>query len=532
MNRLADAIIVLWGWRRYALALIAGAATVLAFAPFDIFPVAWLTIPVLVWLIDGSVPPEGTGLLRRFLPAAAAGWWFGFGFFLAGLWWVGMSFLVDAATFAWLLPVAVIALPAGLALFWALGAVLARLFWTDGWSRVLVFAVAMTLAEWLRGHALTGFPWNAFGYALMPNTLMMQPASLVGLWGMTLAAFLLFAAPAMLAGAVERGRGRWLAVAALLLLFVADIAFGLLRLRADTDTAVAGVRLRIVQPSIAQTVKADAEQAEAIFAETLQLSAAPPQNPAPPPTLVIWAETAVPFLLAAHPEALTAIADHLPEGATLITGAPRGERSPDGTAHFFNSVYVVDSNGAIVDAYDKVHLVPFGEYLPYAAAVERWGLSQLVALPGGFSPGPVRRTLAADGAPPFAPLICYEAIFPNEVLAPGSRPGWLLNLTNDGWFGDTPGPRQHLRQAIVRAVEEGLPLVRAANSGISAIVDPYGRVRARLDVGERGVLDGALPASLPPTVYARFGDILPAILLLLVASIAIATRIPLVFQKN
>lgn len=255
MGRLADSIILLWGWRRLLLAVVAGAVTALALAPFDIVPVALVTVPILVWLIDGSTPPVGTGLLRRLLPAFGVGWAFGFGYFLAGLWWIGVSFLVDGDTFAWLMPVAVVVFPALLGIIWGVGTALARLFWSDGWPRILVFAIAMTAVEWLRGHILTGFPWNAFGYALMPEPVLMQSAALVGVWGITLLAFLVFAAPVLLVRTGERGR-----VAALLcivLLLVADAGYGVLRLRNASDDTVAGVRLRIVQPNIAQRDKDD-----------------------------------------------------------------------------------------------------------------------------------------------------------------------------------------------------------------------------------------------------------------------------------
>ena len=529
MNALADAIIIQWGWRRAALAFIAGAASVLALAPLDIWAVCFLTIPVLVWLIDGAAAPDGSGALRQLLPAAAVGWWFGFGYFLAGLWWIGAAFLIDAAEFGWLMPIAVVALPAGLALFWAFGAALARFFWSDRWSRVLVFAAAMSLAEWLRGHAFTGFPWNAFGYALMPTPTLMQSASLFGLWGATLLAFLVFSGPALAAGMVGRGRARWLALAALAALFAAHATFGLIRLRGVEDSAVPNVSLRVVQPNIDQSIKWDPDSADEIFRRHLRLTEtalAPERTRTGTATLVIWPESALPFLLTEEPGALAAIAEALPPGSTLITGAARVEPFVPGAdaPRVFNSIYVLNEEGVIEEAYDKVHLVPFGEYLPLRGMLEGLGLRQLVQAPGGFSAGPRLRTIPLPTAPPFGPLICYEIIFPGAVVEPGNRPGWLLNVTNDGWYGDTPGPRQHFRQAVVRAVEEGLPLVRAANTGISAIVDPYGRVQASLDVGAAGVIDGELPRSLAAPLYARFGDSIFGILLLIISGIAAIDR--------
>jgi apolipoprotein N-acyltransferase len=511
MRSVANAIIVLWGWRRLLVAFVAGAASALAFAPFYVFPILWLTLPVFVWLIDGATPPDGVGLIRRVIPAALVGWAFGFGYFLAGLWWLGAAFLVDADQFAWAMPLGVVGLPAGLALFWAFGSVLARLAWSDGWPRLLAFAVAMSAAEWLRGHLFTGFPWNAVGYALTPAPLMMQSAALVGLWGLTLAAFLIFAAPALLtdgARSGRRGRGLVLAFAALLLL--AHVGYGALRLHSATNAVVADVRLRIVQPAIDQSEKFQIGNTDAIFKRYLELSdtaTSPNRSGVGSATLLIWPESAFPFLLTERPDALAAIAELLPAGTTLVTGAVRAEpASGDAARRVFNSVYVIADDGEILSAYDKVNLVPFGEFLPFQNFLEALGIRQLTELPGGFSAGSRRRTLALSHAPPVGPLICYEAIFPGAAVEPGNRPGWLLNVTNDTWFGDTPGPRQHFLQARVRAVEEGLPLVRAANSGISAIVDAFGRVLKSLDVGQSGVVDGDLPETLPATLYARFGD--------------------------
>jgi apolipoprotein N-acyltransferase len=511
MHAIANAIIVLWGWRRLAVAFAAGAFSSLALPPWSAFPVLWLSLPIFVWLIDGAVPVGNAGPLRRLLPAAIVGWTFGFGYFLGGLWWVGAAFLVDAEKFAWLMPFAVVALPAGLALFWALGAVAARLFWFEGWPRILVFAVALTIAEWLRGNILTGFPWNAFGYTLAPVPVMMQSAAIVGLWGLTLAAFIVFAAPALLAASERHGRlGQRLFLGFAAALFLMHLAFGAVRLAGAPDVSVAAVRLRIVQPSIDQSEKWQEENRDEIFRRFLELSDT--ATPATPNGInevnyLIWPESAFPFFLTDRPDALAALATLLPDGTTLISGAARAERAGAGEPpHIFNSIYLIGDDGEILDAYDKVHLVPFGEFLPFQSALEALGLRQLTEIPGGFSAGPHRRTMTLADAPPFAPLICYEIIFPGEATDPNNRPGWLLNVTNDAWFGNTPGPRQHFLEARLRAVEEGLPLVRAANSGISAIVDANGRAVASLGVDRIGVVDGALPVSLPPTVYSRYGD--------------------------
>ncbi len=531
MRSYANLVIVLWGWRRFAVAFAAGALSALAFAPFDVFPVLWLTFPVFVWLIDGATADEGSGWLRRLLPAAIVGWSFGFGFFLAGLWWVGAAFLVQADVFGWLMPFAVVVLPAGMALFWAFGAALARLFWSESWSRVLVFAVALSIAEWLRGHLFTGFPWNAIGYALTPMPLMMQSAALVGIWGLTLAACLIFAAPVLLVAedAADRKAGR-IAFAAAGVLFVAHLGFGAVRLAGGPDASVPGVHLRILQPNIPLGERWGFEKADEIMQRYVDLSGGGKGAAGlAGVTHLVWPESAFPFLLTERPSALQAIADLLPPGTTLITGAARAERAADvgadGLPPIFNAIYVIGDNGEILDAYDKVHLVPFGEYIPFAGLLRRLGLRQLITLPGGFAAGTQPRSLTVPGAPPAAPLVCYEIIFPGAALPPGARPGWMLNVTDDAWFGDTPGPYQHFLQARVRAVEEGLPLVRSANSGISAIVDAHGRVIASLGLGHMGVVNGDLPVGLPATPYARFGDLIFAVLLAVSAVGGLLTKV-------
>lgn len=467
-------------------------------------------MPVLVLLLDGATPAPRAGFLRRRMPAFWTGWCFGFGYFLGGLWWIGAAFLANAGAFVWLMPLAVLLLPAGLALFWGVAAAIARLAWGEGWRRIVVLAVALSATEWLRGHVLTGFPWNTFGYTLMPKPMMMQSAALAGLWGVTLAAFLIFMAPVLIITGHAARRGDRIAFVLALLLFAAHLGYGFMRLTAAAELMVPDVRLRLVQPVLAQDEKWSPGRNSTVLQRYLALSASGMSEGAPPPfSILIWPETALPFFLTDQPNALAAIGALLPKGTQLITGAARNEpgSAPDAAARVFNAVYVIGEDGVIRDAYDKVHLVPFGEYLPFEWLLSRIGLREMVALPGGFDAGTRLRTLPIEGAPAFGPLICYEIIFPGAATDRRLRPAWLVNVTNDGWFGDTPGPYQHLQQATVRAIEEGLPLARAANTGISAIVDPYGREIASLGLGRVGVVDGPLPQAIGPTLYARIGDL-------------------------
>jgi apolipoprotein N-acyltransferase len=524
LSKVAFAVVVLWGWRRLLVALVAGILSAAAQAPFDAFPLLWLTVPVFVWLIDGAT--AGAGPLGRLMPAFAVGWTFGFGYFIGGLWWIGAAFLVDADQFAWLMPLAVVAFPAGLAIFWGIGAATARAIWPDGWPRILVFAAVFASMEWLRGHLFTGFPWNALGYALAPVPLMMQSAAVVGLWGLTFAAWLVFAAPAVLIDMrARRRRGDIVFICIAVLLFLSHLGFGAVRLALASSATVPGVKLRIVQPALDQSEKWMTGHEDEIMKRYITMSdaaAAAGHGGIGSVTHLIWPESAFPFFLTERPDALAAIAALLPAGTTLITGAARPEPASGQEDHerTFNSVFVIGHGAEILAAYDKVHLVPFGEYLPFRGFLESLGLRQLISLPGGFSPGPGLRTLTVPNAPPMGPLICYEIIFPGAVTAPSNRPAWLLNLTNDTWFGDTPGPRQHLLQARLRAVEEGLPVVRAANSGISAIIDGYGRISASLGVGRRGILDGQLPVGLYPTIYGQLGDSILLVLVVLGLSVA------------
>jgi apolipoprotein N-acyltransferase len=504
MDRFAHAVILSWGWRRRMIAFVAGAASALAQPPFFAFPLLWITFPVLVFLLDGAVTQARSGRIRRLAPAFAAGWWFGFGYFLAGLWWIGAAFLVEAEEFGWLMPFAVVALPAGLALFWGLGAAFAQLFWRDDWRRIFALAAGLGGAEWLRGHVLTGFPWNAIGYALTAGEILMQSAALVGVYGLGVIAVVIFAAPAALTTAGPTQRRNVMVPAAALAVFAALGLHGMVRLSVADPSFLPNLDVRIVQPALSQLQKWDPENRDEVLATYYRLSA-PEGSPLAADTLLVWPESAFPFALTTEPGVLAAIAELLPPGAVLATGAYRVDDLPSGERRTFNSIYLIGDDGAILDAYDKHHLVPFGEYLPAAGLLARSGLRQLAW--SGFSPGPRRRAIALPHGQTLAPLICYEAAFPGGVLPGGERPDFLLNVTNDGWFGRTIGPYQHFHQARVRSVEEGLPLIRAANTGISGIVDPYGRLVARAGLGARTTIEARLPASIAPPPYAKWRDL-------------------------
>ena len=527
-------IVLSYGWRRLAIAFAAGAVSAAAMAPLSFWPVLFVTFPVLVWLIDGA----GAGEWRGLTGAAATGWFFGFGYFLAGLYWIGFAFLVDAPTFGWLLPIAVVGLPAGLAIFTAFGIALARLLWTRGALRILALAVALTASEWLRGHILTGFPWDAFGYALTAPLVLAQSAALIGIWGLTFLAVAIFASPATLFD--DRSESRWprlpLLLAAAVLMALA--AYGTVRLARAPTRFVEGVHLRIMQPNLQQDVRFNYAAKQQVLDRYIALSerAGAPAAGTSDVTHLIWPKSAFPFFLTREPDALGQIAKLLHGSTVLITGAVRlAEPVTPPDIAVYNSIYVLDRDGLIASTYDKLHLVPFGEYLPFQQFLESLGLQQLTKQRGGFSAGARRRLLIVPGAPPAVPLICYEIIFPGEVGAQnggqasgqtggrGGRPGWMINVTNDGWFGISSGPYQHFQQARVRAIEEGLPLVRAANTGISAVVDPLGRIIEKLPLGAEGAIDAPLPQPIAAPLYARVGDA-PAALMVAVALLLLLHR--------
>jgi apolipoprotein N-acyltransferase len=528
---LVHVIVLSYGWRRWLIAFAAGALSAAAMAPLSFWPILFLTVPVLVWLIDGA----GAGEWRGLTGAAAAGWWFGFGYFLAGLYWVGFAFLVDAPTFGWLLPLAVIGLPAGLAIFTAFGVALARLLWTRGALRILALAVALTAAEWLRGHVLTGFPWNAFGYALTAPLILAQSAALIGIWGLTFLAVAIFASPATLFDDRGETRRPRLPLVLAVSVLIALGAFGTVRLARMPTRLVDGVHLRIVQPNLQQDVRFNYAAKQQVLDRYIALSQRAADAAAPVSgevTHLVWPESAFPFFLTREPDALGQIARLLHGSTVLITGAVRlAEPVVPPNIGVYNSIYVLDRDGSVAATYDKLHLVPFGEYLPFQRFLESLGLQQLTKQRGGFLSGDRRRPISVPGAPAALPLICYEIIFPGGVSAESggsatarrARPGWIVNVTNDGWFGISSGPYQHFQQARVRAIEEGLPLVRAANTGISAVVDPLGRVIEALPLGAEGVIDAPLPQPVAAPIYSRVGDV-PAAMMVTIALLLLVHR--------
>jgi apolipoprotein N-acyltransferase len=384
----------------------------------------------------------------------------------------------------------------------------------------------LTIGEWLRGHLLSGFPWNTFGYALTQPLVLAQSVSLVGIWTLTFLCVAICATPAVLTDdRIDTPRPyRPLLIGLAVLLAFA--AYGAARLALHPTTFANGVMLRVMQPNLQQDDKFNYSAKAQVMARYLRLSGretGPDSNGLRDITHLIWPEAAFPFFLTREPDALAQISDLLKPGTELITGAVRAPANASAqNPRAYNSVYVIDPDGSIQGIYDKVHLVPFGEYLPFQRLLEKLGLQQLTKQVGGFLSGGRRRAMDVPRAPKMLPLICYEAIFPGAAVPPGERPGWLVNVTNDGWFGISTGPYQHFQQVRVLAIAEGLPLVRAANTGISAVVDPVGRVINFLPLGAEGVFDSRLPNPVEPTIFSLAGNYV--LILFLVVGLIIVTR--------
>ncbi|MBL8698615.1 MAG: apolipoprotein N-acyltransferase [Alphaproteobacteria bacterium] len=498
LDRLAARVRGLAGWRRAAVAIALGVAATAALPPLHAVPFLLPAFAGLAWLIEGAGPS------RR---AFSAGWWFGLGHFASGLYWISHALLVDAAKFAWMIPLALGGLGAGLGLFIGLAAVVAHRLARLRVAVAFALAIGWMLAEWLRAHVLTGFPWNLIGTAWAFEPAPMQGAAFVGVYGLGAITVALAAWPA------AAGRQRWIALGALALVVAAGHGLGAIRLGDDAPTTRAPIVLRLVQPDIAQSLKWDPAERQRSLAITVDLSFAPGAEKV---NHVIWPETATLFPLASSPEFMAGLARIVPPNGYLLTGSTRFEREPVFRA--WNSLHALDGNGEIRATFDKFHLVPFGEYVPLRGVLP---VDRIAPGPVDFSPGPGPRTIRLPGLPPFSPLICYEIIFPRAATDPADRPDWILNITNDAWFGLSAGPYQHFASARFRAIEEGLPVVRVANGGISAIIDAQGRVRGSMALGSRGVLDAPLPPPVAPPPYARFGDWL---LLALALGLAAAGR--------
>jgi apolipoprotein N-acyltransferase len=469
--------------QKCAAALLAGALMSLAMPPLGFFPVLLLCVPAFIWLAQSC---------ERKCDSFLTGWAFGAGYFIAGLYWVSAALFVDIQQWWWVLPLSLIVAPCLYALCYGLIPLIARYWRKDDQAYVLIFIAAWGLIEFARGHLFTGFPWNLVGYGWDRALAMLQISSVIGIYGLTLLTIFWAAAPAFAKNRMLLG----LALSS----FILVLSFGFVRLHQNPTLQNENYTLRLVQPNIPQSQKWVEAEAWRNFQNYLNLSAAPAEST---PTFVIWPETAVASDLATSPDIAASIAISLPQQSVGILGSLRMTSSPP---QFFNSVSVIDKQARIIGTYDKHHLVPFGEYIPFRNHLKITPIANAISGIGDFTRGSGPQTIQAAGLPSFSPLICYEVIFPGAVIDRAHRPEWLVNVTNDGWYGKSAGPYQHLAISRLRSIEEGLPLARAANTGISAVVDPLGRIVASKDLGEAGIVDAILPKALPETLYSRFGE--------------------------
>lgn len=504
-------------WGRIALALAAGLLAGLAHPPFNI----WLGLvgyPVLMLLAERSGNVRGGFWM---------GWLFGFAYFFIGCWWVAEAFFVNPAQ-AWMAPFAASLLPAGIGLFTGAAAALYRAFKPRGLGRILLFVACFSGFEWLRGHVLTGFPWNPVGASWMAGSAPSQFASVVGVYGLGLVTLLAVCsfAPLMLSPKVRANQYMGLLGVAII---SALFGFGSERLSSvkveNSDTLV-----RIVQANVAQENKWSQDYYQDILNRYLTLTG---QSAERRPDVVIWPESALPDLannVFARADAV-AIAEVLQEGQVLLAGMSRADVVPGQPVRYYNSLFAltdIGEQGLSIDAiYDKHRLVPFGEYLPLGDLMGAIGVRSLVQMPADISGGPVPQPMSVPKLPVVQPLICYESLFPGFTnMKSATRPEWIANVSNDAWFGQTSGPKQHLNLASYRVIETGLPMARATPTGVSAMIDPLGRVveGSRIESGEARAVDVWLPKPLAGTIYGRLGDIPYAVLVLLLVVGAVLSR--------
>lgn len=447
------------------------------FAPLYLWPMLFLSLPLFATLVQRARNAR-VAMLRSFL--------FGYGFFMSGTWWIANALLVDAERFGWLLPFSVLGLSAVMAVwFLPLGWLVYRCRKLSPFLNLLAVAAAWTLIDYARSFGMFGFPWNLAGYISLASLPAAQLASMVSVYGMSFLAIFIGLCPLVWA------RNKHVAWALPVALLAGLYGYGAWRM--PSETAFTETKVRLVQASIPQSLKWTLEGKRDALALHAELST----DTSFRPDVILWPETAFPYGINQYSPWPMKLAQLLPSGSVLITGAQRVERQGE-DIQLWNSLIAIDPQGNMPSHYDKHQLVPFGEFMPFRTVLP---LDKITEGAIDFSRGAGPRTLHVGTVPPFSPLICYEIIFPHLAVARKERPAWIVNVTNDAWYGDTAGPYQHFAAAQMRAIENGLPVARVANNGISGMIDPYGRVVASLNLNQRGNVDVLLPAALTPRLY-------------------------------
>ena len=488
-------------------ALVLGILSVGILPPYYIFPLSIMCFSGLYLLLWYNPQKK-----RSF----GIGYWFGFGHFSIGLSWAANALLIDAETYGWLYPIAIAASGLFFGLFIGLPAALST-FFKSPWSKLFAFAGIWGLSEWLRSFILTGFPWNLLGSALTFAPQYFQTVSIYGTYGLSMMLLLWSMLPGIWFLSTKKSKLCALGIFIIIPLLVCGYGYARVH-HLSPQFSTPGLTVRMVQPSIAQDKKWDMAALEDNFAQHIELGASEGLDKV---DFVIWGETASPFPLDMDSRHRKQLLESIPAHGYLITGLVRVQTTPYGDLLPYNSMLIINKQGEIEDYYDKAHLVPFGEYIPLRQFLPEW-IKPITNTVANFEAGPGPRTLQIGTYPPFGVLICYEIIFPAEITNSQQRPEWLINLTNDAWYGDSAGPRQHLISARLRAAEEGLSIVRVANSGISAGIDPLGRIINQIPLNQRQILDIHLPAKLSTkTIYGHYGNLVPIILILCFISLAI-----------
>ncbi|MEX1036772.1 MAG: apolipoprotein N-acyltransferase [Sneathiella sp.] len=492
-------------FKKSFLAFVLGLAVAAALPPLHLIFLLPVSFTGLLWILSSVTTRK-----QAFL----AGWWFAWGQFIAGLYWIGVAFTIDAETHALLLPLPVLVLPAFLAILSG-GATLATyLTRTRSLARIFVFSGLWLVFEYIRGVLFTGFPWNLVGYSWSAFLPVLQSTAYFGIYGLTLLTVFLASLPALLGETETPKRTTGLSLIICAGIFVVLYGAGTYRLSTASVAYFEDAALRLVQPNIRQI---DKWKPDLLLDHLRKLVALSIIEEGGKPRYLIWPETAVPYYLTTAPALRKELAQIVPPEGAIITGAPR--RNPE-SGLYWNSVQVLGERGDILDIYDKQHLVPYGEYMPFRSIMMATGLTDIIPALDRMSDfatpdKAAKKVVSVPGLPPARVMICYEIAFPWEV-APQTAFSWIINVTNDGWFGNTSGPYQHFATTRTRAIEQGVPVIRAANTGISAIIDPFGRVEQQLTLNETGIIDGELPLPITErTIYARYGETLPILMVLI-----------------